>query len=103
MKELLRVSPRVTAVFAANDQMAIGAMIAIREAGLSIPEDIAIVGIDDISAAALISPPLTTVNQFKQNLGRRAAEMLFERLDGSVTGNGRSVEMPFELVIRESA
>jgi LacI family transcriptional regulator len=51
----------------------------------------------------MISPPLTTVNQFKKNLGRRAAEMLFERLDGSVTGNGRSEEMPFELIIRKSA
>jgi LacI family transcriptional regulator len=103
MKRLLMVSPRVTAVFAANDLMAIGAMVAIREAGLSIPEDIAIVGFDDIFSAAMISPPLTTINQFKQNLGRRAAEMLFERLDGSVTGNGRSQEMPFELIIRKSA
>ncbi len=103
MKELLTISPKVTAVFAANDLMAIGAMVAIREAGLSIPEDIAIVGFDDIFAAAMISPPLTTVNQFKLNLGRRAAEMLFERIDGSVTGNGRSEEMPFELIVRKSA
>lgn len=103
MKGLLKISPRVTAVFAANDLMAFGAIRAIREAGLSIPEEIAIVGFDDIFAASLISPALTTVSQFKQNLGRRAAEMLFERLDGSVTGNGRSVEMPFDLIIRESA
>lgn len=103
MKQLLKLSPRVTALFAANDLMAIGAMIAAREAGLSIPEDIAVVGIDDIPAAAQISPSLTTITQFKQELGRRTAEMLFERLNGTVTGDGRSVEMPFELIIRESA
>ncbi len=103
MKQLLRLSPRVSAVFAANDLMAIGAMNAIREVGLSIPEDIAVVGFDDIPASALISPALTTITQFQQELGRRAAEMLFERLNGTVTGNGRSVEMPFELIIRESA
>jgi LacI family transcriptional regulator len=103
MKQLLSLSPRVTAVFAANDLMAIGAMIAIREAGLSIPEDIAVVGFDDIPAARLISPPLTTITQFEQQLGQRAAEMLFERMKGTVTGEGRSVEMPFELIIRQSA
>ena len=103
MKQLLNLSPRVTAVFASNDLMAIGAMTAIREEGLSIPEDIAVAGIDDIPSARLISPRLTTVTQFKQQLGRRAAEMLFERLNGTVTGKGRSVEMPFELIIRESA
>ena len=103
MKRLLSASPRPTAVFASNDLMAIGAMTAIRESGLSIPQDIAVVGFDDIPAARLISPPLTTINQFKQQLGRRAAELLFERLTGAVAGEGRSIEMPFELIIRQSA
>jgi LacI family transcriptional regulator len=103
MKRLLNTSPRITAVFASNDLMAIGAMAAIRQSGLSVPEDIAVVGFDDIPAARLISPPLTTINQFKQQLGRRAAELLFERLSGAVTGEGRSIEMPFELIIRQSA
>ncbi len=103
MKQLLDASPRITAVFASNDLMAIGAITAIRERGLSIPEDIAVVGFDDIPAARLISPPLTTINQFKQRLGHRAAELLFERLTGTVTGEGRSIEMPFELIIRQSA
>jgi LacI family transcriptional regulator len=102
MKQLLNSSPRPTAVFAANDLMAIGAMNAIREVGLSIPEDISVVGFDDIPAARLISPPLTTITQFKQQLGQRAAEMLFERMNGTVTGAGRSVQMPFELIIRQS-
>ena len=70
--------------------MAIGAMVAIREAGLRVPDDIAVAGFDDITVARLLNPPLTTVAQFPERLGRRAAEMLFARLDGSVTGEGRA-------------
>lgn len=103
MCELLRSSPLPTAVFAANDLLAIGAMSAIREAGLRIPEDIAIIGLDDIPAARLVHPALTTINQFAERLGQRAAEMLFERLDGSVTEGLRDEEMPYELIQRESA
>jgi LacI family transcriptional regulator len=103
MAQLLTRSPRPRAVFATNDMMAIGAMVAIRDAGLRVPDDIAVAGYDDITVARLLNPPLTTVAQFPERLGRRAAEMLFERLDGSVIGEGRRVEMPYELKIRESA
>lgn len=103
MRKFLGRSPLPRAVFASNDMMAIGAMVAIREAGLRVPDDIAVAGFDDITVARLLNPPLTTVAQFPERLGRRAAEMLFERLDGSVTGEGRRVEMPHELMIRESA
>jgi LacI family transcriptional regulator len=103
MTALLSRSPRPTAVFAASDLLAMGAMITIRESGLRIPEDIAIVGFDDIFAAELVSPPLTTVAQFQDQLGRRAAQMLFERLLGKYSDHGRHEMMPFELVVRESA
>lgn len=103
MRALLARSPRPTAVFAANDLMAIGALKAVREAGLRVPKDIAIVGFDDIPAAALVSPALTTITQFPARLGRRAVEMLFERLNGTAPQRGRSIEMPFELIVRESA
>jgi LacI family transcriptional regulator len=102
MQELLDLSPRPTAVFAANDLMAIGAMIAIHEAGLIIPNDIAIVGFDDIPAASWVNPALTTVSHFQQQLGERAAEMLVERLEDEALERPRSVEMPFELMIRDS-
>ncbi len=92
-----------TAVFAANDVMAMGALVAMREAGLGVPGDIAVVGFDDIPAARLITPRLTTVAQFQENLGLRAAEMLLERLDGTAPEHGRSEEMPYELIVRESA
>ena len=103
MQKLLEQPRRPRAVFAANDLMAMGAMLAIHEAGLRIPQDIAIAGVDDIPAARLVNPPLTTINQFQENIGRRAAEMLFERIDGTVLEEGRTVEYPFEFVIRESA
>jgi LacI family transcriptional regulator len=103
MKKLLELKPLPTAVFAANDLMAFGAMTAIREANLEIPKDIALVGIDDIPAAKFVHPPLTTISQMQENIGRRAAEMIFERIEGTAPDKPRLVEMPFELIIRESA
>jgi LacI family transcriptional regulator len=103
MKKLLKISPLPTAVFAANDLIALGAMIAIRETDLNIPEDIALIGLDDIPAAKLVHPPLTTISQMQENIGRRAAEMLFERINGTAPDKPRLVEMPFELIVRESA
>lgn len=103
MQHLLTLSDRPTAVFAANDMMALGAMLAIQEAGLKVPGDIAVVGFDDIPTARLVNPPLTTVTHFQVELGRRAAELLFERLSGEAPPHGRTVEMPYQLVIRKSA
>jgi LacI family transcriptional regulator len=103
MKELLKLDPRPTAVFAANDLMAIGAMIALHEEGLEIPGDIAVVGFDDISAASLVNPPLTTIAQFPEQLGKRAAEMLLERLRGEAPEQGRFEAQHCELVLRHSA
>lgn len=103
MRTLLAGSPLPRGVFTTNDMMAMGAMVAIREAGLRIPEDIAVAGFDDITVARLLHPTLTTVAQFPERLGHQAAEMLFSRLTGAVSGAGRRVEMPYELMIRESA
>lgn len=102
MTRLLSLDNPPTAVFAGNDLMAMGAMLAIREAGLTIPDDIAIIGFDDIPTAKLVYPALTTVAQFQRNLGQRAAEMLMERLNDTAPENGRSVEMPYELIIRDT-
>lgn len=103
MQQLLSLSPRPSAIFATNDLIAIGALRAIREAGLHVPHDIAVVGFDDIPAAQFVSPALTTVAQFTHNLGRRATELLFERLQGATPDGGRSEEMPYKLIVRESA
>lgn len=91
-----------TAIFAANDLMAIGAMHALRERGIEIPRDIAVVGFDDIPAARLVTPSLTTVAQFQWQMGELAAQTLMERLRGAKTGPGTAMEMPFNLIQRGS-
>ena len=102
MQKLLERKGLPSAVFAANDLMAMGAMVAIREAGLAIPEDIAVVGFDDIPGANLVFPSLTTIAQYQREMGQRAAEMLFERLNGTAPSTGRSVQMPYRLIVRAS-
>lgn len=102
MAELLKQPSTPTALFAANDLIAMGAMAALRDAGLHVPDDVSIVGMDDIPAARLVTPPLTTISLFPEQLGRRAADMLFERLEGTVSGRGRCESMPFDLMIRGS-
>src|SRR5437763_9837124 len=80
MKRLLTVRPRIDAVFAANDPAAIGAMKAIWEAGLRVPEDIAIVGVGDIALGDLLRVPLTTVGWSRREQGRHAAELLLNSI-----------------------
>lgn len=101
--ELLKLPEQPTAIFAANDLMAMGAMIRFREEGIRVPEDIAIVGFDDIPAARLVHPPLTTVAQYPERIGRRAAELAVERMAGTAPATGRRERLPFDLIVRESA
>jgi LacI family transcriptional regulator len=68
-----------------------------------VPDNIGMIGFDDIPAARRVSPPLTTISRFPEQLGRRAAGMFFERLTGAVSGEGRTEPMPHQLMIRESA
>jgi DNA-binding LacI/PurR family transcriptional regulator len=99
--DLLAQHPRPTAIFAFNDRMAMGAIRCLRDAGLSVPHDIAVVGFDDIPAAALADPPLTTVRQPAQDMGASAARLLFERIEHNANGLAETV-LPTELVIRAS-
>lgn len=101
-RSILDSDYKPTAIFAANDLMAIGVMQALRESGLTIPGDVAVVGFDDISAAKLVTPSLTTVAQFQYEMGVKAAQILMERLRGSKPSAGTALEMPFSLVERGS-
>lgn len=103
MRELLSLPQRPTAVFCANDLIAMGALLALHEAQVRVPQDMAVLGFDDIPAAKLMNPPLTTVAQFQESLGQRAAELLLERLSGRFAGPGRNIEMPYSLIVRGSA
>ena len=102
VQKLLSYQPRPTAVFAANDLLAIGLMQGIQEAGLRVPDDLAIVGFDDIPAARYVTPTLTTVAQSQELIGQRAAEMLLEHLSSEELIGGRCVEVPYELKVRAS-
>ncbi|MBI3498413.1 MAG: LacI family DNA-binding transcriptional regulator [Proteobacteria bacterium] len=92
---------RPTAVFAFNDLMAVGALHAIREAGLSVPRDIAVVGFDGIQLGAYTQPMLTTVDHPRHELGRLAVEMVLDRLEGREPEVAGHV-LPVRLIIRES-
>jgi LacI family transcriptional regulator len=101
--KILEQSPRPTAIFAANDAMAVGALFAIREAGLSVPEDMAIVGFDDIPIARYVSPRLTTVTVAIAELGRRAFELLHQSLGDQKASRRQPHEtLATTLVVRES-
>lgn len=102
MKRLLSLPQRPTAVFARNDFTAVGAMTAIKEAGLSIPQDIAVVGFDDTPLAIHTVPALTTVRQPMRLQGQIAAEMLLRRITGDDTVTREERILDCELIVRES-
>ncbi|MFI7237605.1 LacI family DNA-binding transcriptional regulator [Streptomyces cyaneofuscatus] len=93
--------PEVTAVFCANDHMALGLLRALHESGRSLPGDISVAGFDDISEAAYFAPPLTTVRQDFGELGRRALELLVAELTGT-DHTPSHVLVPPEIVLRRS-
>ena len=98
-KRALAARPDLTAVFALNDLMAIGAIRAIREAGLRIPDDVSVVGCDNIYLSETTDPPLTTIDIPKRSIGRTAMELLLEAFAGE---DFRRVEVPTELIVRQS-
>ena len=100
-RELLGLPEPPTAIFAGNDQQALGVFEAARQRGLRIPQDLSVVGFDDLPVARWVSPPLTTVRQPLAEMGRTAAAMLSDLIDGRAP-TSRRVELSTDLVIRES-
>jgi LacI family transcriptional regulator len=103
MDVLMSLPRRPDAVFCANDLTAIGAIDAARELGVAIPDDVAIVGFDDVDAATIVSPKLTTVRNPAYDAGRAAGKLLLSRMQGEYSGDGRTVVLPCPLIRRESA
>lgn len=101
MNYFLNLKEPPTAVFAISDTVAIGAMQAIQKAGLSIPDDIAVVGFDDLDVASLYNPPLTTIYQPKEDIGRLAMELLDKKING-LELEYESIFLEHELRIRRS-
>jgi DNA-binding LacI/PurR family transcriptional regulator len=102
MKRLLSLPNRPTAVFARNDFTALGAISAVKETGLSIPQNIAIVGFDDTPLALHTTPSLTTVRQPMKLQGQIAAEMLLRRISGDASKTTERRTLDCELIIRDS-
>lgn len=101
MDRLLQLSPRPTAVFAASDTVALGALQAIRVRGLRVPDDVALVGFDDVPLSELVDPPLTTIRLPAYGLGWGAADLLIRAINQEVIRQ-RSVLLESTLIVRQS-
>jgi LacI family transcriptional regulator len=99
-QELLALKDRPSAIFVANDIMALGAIYALQDAGLRIPNDVAIVGYDDRDFAAWVRPPLTTVQMPSFEMGQAAAKLLLQQLVGEEPED--ATQIPGKLIIRDS-
>jgi LacI family transcriptional regulator len=101
-QEVLALDPRPTAIFAVNNMTAIGAMKALRERDLSVPEDMALVCFDDVEHLAVLSPFLTVVDQPAETLGSLGAQLLLERIAGKAGPRSRRVVLQTDLIVRRS-
>jgi len=101
IKEFLLKSEELDGIFAANDQMAIGALKALHEHGFLVPEDVKIVGFDNTFVASIISPSLTTINVPKYQMGLKMAKLLLNRINDPAR-EARNEELPIQLVVRQS-
>ena len=102
-RQVVALDPPPTAIFAANNFIAFGAMRALREAGIRVPDDISIVAFDDLPPEWVADPFLTVMVQPAYEIGRRAAELMLERLGPVRPADGREVLLPSELVVRRSS
>jgi DNA-binding LacI/PurR family transcriptional regulator len=98
---LLRLIPRPTAIFAGNDMIALGVLAAIRDAGLRCPQDVSVMGFDDLELAEALNPALSSVSQSGYQLGSRAATILLERIRGD-TGPAKHIVLETSLKLRDS-
>ena len=100
MEQLLVLRNPPTAVFAANDVIALGALCAAQKAGLHVPDQMSIIGMDDIFAAAMTCPPLTTIAKPRHDIGATAARFLLERIAGKPIADARHPLIPCTLMLR---
>jgi DNA-binding LacI/PurR family transcriptional regulator len=106
MQRLLEQAPDIEALFASNDQMALGALRAARSAGRRVPEDLAVVGFDDIPEAAYFHPPLTTIRQDLQRMGTLAVQLVHRMIENDKQGEDSKAEVLWvqpELITRKSS
>ena len=102
-RQVLAVDPSPTALFAANNFIALGALRALREAGLRVPEDIALVAYDDLPPSFTMEPFLTVAAQRAYEMGQRATQLLLQRLTGDAARSPQEVILPTDLIVRKSS
>lgn len=101
-RKLLRRHARPTAIFAANDPMALGVLDAVLEIGLNIPQDLSLVGFDDTPMATHVNPPLTSVARPYREMGARAIDLLIEAIDEEDDYEPRQLDLATRLIVRQS-
>lgn len=101
-RQLLNHEHRPTAIFCANDEMAIGCLHEIKSSGLTVPDDMSIVGFDDIRYAEVTDPPLTTIRQPTEEIGERVMYRLYRRIETGSSEPGSAEIVPHQLVVRQS-
>ncbi|TPX03141.1 LacI family transcriptional regulator, partial [Schumannella luteola] len=102
MRELLRSGVRFDAVFGLNDTLALGAMRVLQEAGLRVPDDVAVIGFDDLDEAQYSLPSLTTIDPGREQIARTAVDVLMQRVASHDATPAREVYADFRIVERES-
>jgi LacI family transcriptional regulator len=102
-QQALTVTPRPTALFAANNFIAVGSLKALRDAGLQVPEDMTLVSFDDLSPAFIIDPFLTVSAQPAYVMGHQATELLLDRLSGVAPAEYQQIVLPTETIVRRSS
>jgi LacI family transcriptional regulator len=102
-RHVLKLSPRPTAIFAGNNFIAIGALKVMQELHVRVPEDVALVGFDDLPANLTIDPFLTVARQPAYEMGSRAAELLLASIDGTAPKGYQEVILPTEIEIHRSS
>jgi LacI family transcriptional regulator len=102
MKLLLRYNPRPTAVFAVSNLISLGALHAIDEEGLRVPEDVSIISFDDQPYSALLATPMTTVAQQNEQIGPLAVKMLFNQIESKTVPEQKGILIPTRLIVRKS-
>jgi LacI family transcriptional regulator len=103
LEKLLHARMRPTAVFCANDLLALGVMRGLMKQGMSIPRDFALVGYDDVEFASVLSTPLTSIRQPKYELGSAAAELLIDEAHNPISHQHKHIVYQPELILRESS
>jgi LacI family transcriptional regulator len=101
--QALALQPRPTALFAANNFIALGAYRALREASLRVPEDMSLVAFDDLPAALVMEPFLTVAAQPAYEMGQKATELLLARLSGEGSADCQEIVLPTEMIVRRSS